>query len=49
MCIKKVKNMQLEEKKKQKTNAWVVWDLSLENFYNILLVWIEIKFVLNYY
>ena len=35
--------MQLEEKK-----MWVVWDLSLENFDNIFLVWIEFKFVLNY-
>ena len=38
--------MQLEEKK-----AWVVWDLSLEFFFfnNRSLVWIEYKFVLNYY
>ena len=34
---------------KGKTKIWVVWDLSLENFYNRLLVWIEFKFVLNYY
>ena len=37
--------MQLKGKKKM----WVVWDLSLEIFYNRLLVWIEFKFVLNYY
>ena len=32
--------MQLEEKKKTKTKTkvWVVWDLSLEIFYNILSV-----------
>ena len=39
--------MHLKEKKKKKT--WVVWYLSLENFYNRLLTWIEFKFVLNYY
>ena len=30
--------MQLEKKKK--TKMWVVWDLSLENFDNRVLVWI---------
>ena len=37
--------MQLEEK--TKTKMWVVCDLSLENFYYRLLVWIEYKFVLE--
>ena len=40
--------MQLEEKK-TKTKTWVVWDLSLENSDNRILVWIEFKFLfLNY-
>ena len=32
--------MQLEKKK---TKTWVVWDLGLENFYNRLLVWINLN------
>ena len=41
--------MQLREKTKtKKKKTWVVWDLSLENFHNRLLVWIEFKYVLNY-
>ena len=34
-------------RKKTKTKAWVMWDLSLENFDNVLLVWIKFNFLLK--